>query len=197
MKIIFPVLCSIFLTINASAAPAINSQAVAKSFDLSTQESNVEFTAIGKPSLIRINGTGGKLKGSVSFANLIIAAEFIVPLDTVVTGVSLRDKHLKEKYLETDKFPEAILQITDLKTTTDFLNHEGAQKDLPFKGNLKIHGQESPVEGTADINSDQKNIFVHAQTKTNITAHKIDLPNYLGIKVADEVEIKVDFKIKK
>lgn len=195
MKIIF-ILSFLFSTITLATAD-VKPQAVPKIFDLSTQESNVEFTAIGKPSLLKINGTGGKIKGRASFTDLLVSADFIVPLDTIVTGVSLRDKHMKEKYLEIEKFPEATLKITDLKMEKDFLKDKGTQKNMSFKGKLKIHGTESDIEGTADIESEEKVISIHAKTKTNITAHKINLPSYLGIKVADEVEIKADFKIKK
>lgn len=197
MRGLFLLILSFVLSSFAQAASDVTPPAATKSFDLSTQESKVEFTAIGKPSLLKINGTGGKLKGQVSFANLLVSAEFIVPLDTVVTGVGLRDKHMKEKYLEIEKFPEATLKIAELKMEKNFLKDKASQKNVPFKGKLKIHGFESDIEGTADIDSDEKSISIQAKTKTNITSHKIDLPSYLGVKVADEVEIKVDFKIKK
>ena len=34
-----------------------------------------------------------------------------VRLDTLDTGIALRNKHMKETYLETDKFPEARLEV--------------------------------------------------------------------------------------
>lgn len=188
---------TILLSIFAEAATDVKPPETTKTIDLSSQESKVEFLAVGKPSMLKINGTGGKLKGHVRFTNLIVDADCTVPLEGITTGIGLRDEHMKNKYLEIAKFPEATLKISELKIEKDFLKEKGIQKNIPFKGKLKIHGNESDVEGTADIASDDKNISIQAKTKTNITAHKIDVPSYLGIKVADEVEIKVDLKIKK
>lgn len=185
------------LSVFSEAATDVKPLEITKTIDLSSQESKVEFLAIGKPSLLKINGTGGKLKGQIQFTNLIVSADCTVALDGITTGIGLRDEHMKNKYLEIGKFPEATLKISELKIDKDFLKEKGIQKNIPFKGKLKIHGSESDIEGTADIDSDDKNISIQAKTKTNITAHKIDVPSYLGIKVADEVEIKVDLKIKK
>lgn len=188
---------TILLSVFAEAATDKKPQETTKTIDLSSQESNVEFLAVGKPSLLKINGTGGKLKGQVKFTNLIVSADCTVPLEGITTGIGLRDEHMKNKYLEIGKFPEATLKISELKIEKDYFKEKGIQKNIPFKGKLKIHGNESDIEGTADIDSDDKNISIQAKTKTNITAHKIDVPSYLGVKVADEVEIKVDLKIKK
>ncbi len=188
---------TILLSVFAEVSADVKSVETTKTIDLSSQESKVEFLAVGKPSLLKINGTGGKLKGQVQFKNLTVSADCTVALEGITTGIGLRDEHMKNKYLEISKFPEATLKISELKIEKDFLKENGIQKNIPFKGKLKIHGIESDIEGTADVDSEEKNISIQAQTKTNITAHKIDIPSYLGIKVADEVEIKVDLKIKK
>ncbi len=168
-----------------------------KIFELATEESKVEFRAIGRPSMLKITGTEGKLKGQVQINDENVSGEFIVPLDSVTTGISLRDEHMKKKYLETDKFPNAILKISDLKLVKNVLKEIVSQKGVPFKGLLTIHGIESPVEGAADIEATDKIISIIAKTKTNITAHKIELPSYLGIKVADVVDITTEIKLKK
>lgn len=178
-------------------AAANASQSDSKIFDLATQESKVEFNAVGKPSMLKINGTQGKLTGKVEVNGQAVNGEFVVPLDSVTTGISLRDEHMKKKYLETEKYPNAILKIKDLKLAKNFLKEIGSQKGVPFVGTLNIHGNESPVEGTADIEANDKIISIVAKTKTNITAHKIDLPTYLGVKVADVVDILTELKLKK
>ncbi len=49
--------------------------------DLSKQISKVEFFAVGKPSLIKINGTGGKLTGNLEIEKNQIKGQFKVKLD--------------------------------------------------------------------------------------------------------------------
>lgn len=197
MKSIYCITLATIISLPAFCANEVKLNAKIKTIELSSQESTVEFLAVGKPSMLKITGTGGKLKGHVDFSGLNVTAECIVPLDTVTTGIDLRDRHMKNKYLETSKFPEATLVITDLILEKNYLLEQGEQKNVPFKGKLKIHGEESNVEGLANLISDNKTITILAITKTNITAHKIDVPSYLGVKVADEVEIKVNLKIKK
>lgn len=174
-----------------------NAEGSTRLVDLSNQESKVEFLAIGKPSLLKINGTGGKLKGQLEVKGQQVSGQFVLPLDLISTGISLRDDHMKNKYLEVSKYPEATLQIAELKLDKDFFAVSGSQKNIPFKGKLRVHGAEKDIEGTVNIDSDEKSVSVFAQTKTVISAHQIDIPSYMGIKVADEVEITAQVKIKK
>lgn len=168
-----------------------------KIIDLSKHNSKVEFLAIGKPSLLKINGTGGKASGNLEIEDKKVTGTIAVPLNTLTTSIDLRDEHMKQKYLEIEKFPEATLKITDFTMDRNYLEVEGTQKNVPFKGLLKVHGVEKEVEGTADLESTKQLLRVVAQTNTNITNHSIDLPSYLGVKVADKVDIKVEFEIKK
>lgn len=170
---------------------------VSRVIDLGGQESKVEFLAIGKPSLLKINGTGGKLKGKIEVSGTKVTGQLLVPLDPVTTGINLRDEHMKNKYLEISKFPEASLQISELQLEKNLFIISGSQKGIPFKGKLKIHGVEKDIEGLADVDSDEKVVSISAQTKTSISAHQIDLPSYMGIKVADEVQITAQFKLRK
>lgn len=190
---IFFVAAGLFAKESKTEAPVV----LKKSIEIKDQESQVEFVAIGKPSLLKINGKGGKMTGLVEIDNSLISGNFIVPLSEITTGVDLRDEHMKNKYLQTDKYPNAELKISELKLEKSPINSTFVYKDLPFKGKLKIHDTESDVEGLFDIESTEKKILVKAKTKTNITSHKIDIPSYIGIKVADEVEINVDLKIVK
>lgn len=42
----------------------------------------------------------------------IMARNIVVDLRNLRTGTSLRDRHAQEKYLEVDKYPEALVQVT-------------------------------------------------------------------------------------
>lgn len=190
----------LFLSFCVSIFGYLSAQAeidVKRTVDLLNHDSKVEFLAIGKPSLLKINGVGGRASGLLEISKNMVAGLIIVPLKEITTGISLRDEHMKSKYLETEKYPEATLRISELKMEKNFFTENGSQKNVPFKGNLTIHGVGKEIQGTADIESTDKTILVNAKTSTNITAHKIDIPSYLGIKVADLVEIKTELRIKK
>lgn len=135
----------------------------------------VTFTAIGKPSALRILGTcTGKLlkkdkfKATSGMSGIEISAEVV--LDTCDTGIELRNRHMKEKYLETAKFPKAELSGFLMDGSTD------------FNGRLTVHGKTVEVKGEHFDGS--------LRFKTRISDHGIGVPSFLGVTVADEVHIE-------
>lgn len=187
----------IFLVGFLSLCSAVASASTAHQIDLAKEDSKVEFIAIGKPSLLKINGTGGKATGAIDIDGRNMKGDIKVGIGSMTTGISLRDTHMKEKYLEVDKYPEAELKISDLVFEKDLFGEVFIQKNIPFKGKMSIHGVEKDVEGTADVDSSKSEINVSAKTKTTISAHQISIPTYMGIKIADEVQVSAEFKIKK
>ncbi|GIX06795.1 MAG: hypothetical protein KatS3mg115_1198 [Candidatus Poribacteria bacterium] len=65
---------------------------------------------ISKAPLEKIVGTNGRVRAEVTVEDLSdilskkVAGKITVDLDTITTGISLRDKHMREQYLETDKY---------------------------------------------------------------------------------------------
>lgn len=163
-----------------------------KSFDLSKQKSNVAFKVVGKSSPISFDGTSSKLNGKIKIDGTNAEGEFIVPLDSIQTGIALRDEHIKN-YLETQKFPNAILKISKFHFKNNLLHEKGAQNSIPFKGVLLLHGHEAEVSGSVDIDSTDEVISIVANTKTNIANYKMET----GTKIVDEIDIRVNFNIKK
>lgn len=182
---------------NAATAPKVEVKSDTQKFDLAKQESNVEFLAVGKPSLIKINGSGAKLQGSVEISPVAVNGTFVVQLKELTTKIDMRDDHMKNKYLEVEKYPMATLVITDLKIEKNILTAGSKIENQAFTGKLMLHGQESEVKGTFTADSGASTIDIVAQAKTSIQAHKIEIPSYMGIKVADDIEFKVTLNIKK
>src|SRR5215472_13064147 len=56
------------------------------------------FSVDGKTNQLRVEDDGTTLKVTV-------------PLASLQTGIGLRDRHMREKYLQVDKFPDAVLQV--------------------------------------------------------------------------------------
>src|SRR5438132_5755067 len=75
--------------------------AVSKSGD-----ANVTFSGKG-PAGFKIEGKTAELTVKDDGK----AVTFVVPLATLKTGIDLRDRHMREKYLETDKYPNAVLEV--------------------------------------------------------------------------------------
>ena len=104
--------------------------------------------------------------------NQLTAKEIVVPLAALNSGNSLRDNHMKNKYLEAGKYPNAVL--SDVKA-----------QDGKFTGKLTVHGVTKPVNGEYEV----KDKNVSATFKTQLTNHSVPAVSYMGIGVEDEVEI--------
>lgn len=135
----------------------------------------VKFLAVGRPSFLKIRGAceGSVLKhDKVSDAKGTVGKRFIaeVKIDSCDTGISLRNRHMRENYMHTDRFPKAILEGTVW---------EGSEA---FSGTLTVHGKPSDVSG--EISGGV------LKFKTKLSSHGVQTPNYKGVTVADDVEIE-------
>jgi polyisoprenoid-binding protein YceI len=153
-------------------------------------ESQVTFQAVGKPGFIRINGKNAKVDGSSTWDGTQLQGEYKVKLSDLETGLSLRDQHMKEKYLEVQKYPEAILTLDPIPWNAS------SESSLPFKGKLKLHGVEQAIEGQAKLSPNGSQLAVEASFELILSQFKIDIPVYAGITVAEKVDVKVTFDAK-
>jgi polyisoprenoid-binding protein YceI len=167
----------------AKAAPA----AAGASLKCDPAQGQVTFEAIGKPSMLKIKGTGEGPEGEVKVGSTV-QGDFKFKLASLKTGVDLRDTHMKDKYLQIEKFPTAELKIDSVE---NFNAASPEAKDLPFKGTLTVHGVARPVTGTVDIKKKDAGYSVQANFETKVTDHGIDIPSYLGVTVADAVKVSV------
>lgn len=136
---------------------------------LTSKSSRVEFLAIGHPSFLKVRGKCSE----AAYRRTGDTLTAMVNLNSCDTGIDLRTKHMKEKYLQTDKFPQAILH--------------GTITGKKFEGELAIHGKTSHVTGTLEDGAT-------LNIKTKISNHDIPPPGYAGITLADEVQITADLK---
>ena len=190
-------LVSLFILLAPLVCDAAPSAAHTHNIDLSKEETSVEFLATVKPGSLHINGTGAKLNGTITIGEKTLDADIIAHLNELQTGISMRDRHMKEKFLEVEKYPDAELKIVDMPLSENPVKSAVNLKAVPFKGTLRLHGVDHPVTGTADVDSSGPAIVVEVKTSTSITAHKIEKPSYLGVRVEDDVEITAHMKLKK
>src|SRR5690606_27948511 len=117
---------------------------------------------------------------------------FQVKLDTLKTGIELRDKHMTEKYLETGKYPKASLILDKAKLV---LPASGSQKGKTT-GILKLHGKSKEVPVEFEIKGNQGSYAVKATMKVNYKDFGIDVPSYMGVTVKPDLDVEVAFTAK-
>jgi polyisoprenoid-binding protein YceI len=108
-----------------------------------------------------------------------------VDLQTLETGIAVRDRHMRDTYLEVEKGPEFAV------ATVDQIRVEKLDGRSTFKGTLLLHGQRQEVTGMAELQQRDGRIRVQAQFPIKVSAFQIPKPTYLGVGVRDEIQIKV------
>ncbi len=154
---------------------------------------SVEFLAIGRPSALRIRGKGVAPEGVVTISRAsgkpLAAGAVKFDLATLDTGIDTRTEHMKEKYFEVPKFPQAELKFADLALP----DSSPIKGKVHFKGDLTFHGVTHGVEGDAELVEKEKNFVVDAEFPLKLSDFKIEIPSFAGITVAEIVTVTVHF----
>lgn len=149
-------------------------------------DATVKFQATG-PAGFKMEGTTHDLAVNEDAGKLA----FAVKLATVKSGIDLRDKHMCEKYLHCDKYPEAKL-VVDKSALK--LPDAGAESAGSAPGQLTIHGQTKPVTVAYKVKRDGNSYNVHASTHIKYTEFGVEQAGYGPVSVKPDVDIVVDFK---
>jgi polyisoprenoid-binding protein YceI len=144
---------------------------------------DVNFFATG-PAGFKINGKTSALEVKSEGESVVLR----VPLDTVDTGIDLRNRHMKEKYLDTKAFSHAELKVARA------LLKEGAGQN--GTGTFTVHGISKNVALTYDVVKSGEGLQVKGTFDINIKAHGINIPSYLGVTVKPEVKVSAAFTVK-
>ncbi len=153
-----------------------------------TQGGAVEALVIGKPSLLKILAKGEPPRGRLTVEGAKVEGTFEFELTSLNSGIELRDDHMKNRYLKVNEHPKATLQIRGLRLAEEFSEERPEVGETEFTGDLTLHGVTKPVRGRFKIGEDRK---VSADFKLKLTDFQIEIPSYMGITVADEVQVRV------
>lgn len=166
-------------------------------YAVSLDDSQVKFKSIisvgGLLTKDLIGVSGDKVQAeSIEINNKKLNAKFKFGLDGFKTGVAPRDARLRKVYLQTDKFPEAVLEVKDF----DLEKVKEGKSDVPFSGMLSLHGVTKEIHGHIDFDRTGTNASAHAFFPINISDFNIDQPKILNLKVDTNFNVDVSLNIK-
>ena len=122
-----------------------------------------------------------------------LTGELSVDLKTLDTGISLRNRHMLDNYLEVQKggdFSTARLSNIDVGALTSGSNING---QAPFTARLHLHGRTHAVAGNAKLSMHGGSVRVEASFPVRISDYGIADPRHLGVGVKNEVTVRVVF----
>ena len=112
-----------------------------------------------------------------------------VDLRTLKTGIGMRDRHMRDNYLEVDKAPGFDT------ATIEGIELEKLEGKTTFNGTLVLHGQRKPISGTANIARQGVVYNVEAEFPVSVSEFNIPKPTFLGVGVQDQIRIKIALSV--
>ncbi len=168
--------------------------------NLVQEKTPVEFLAIGRPSALKIKGTGAFASGFISFDEKGVSGELNLDLAKFETGLSLRDEHMKEKYLQISKngYSQAQIAIKEISISQSLFEKNQEIENQSFKGILNLHGVKKEIKGSFSLKYEEKNSFASGNADFNIklSDFNIDIPSFSGITVAEDVNVTIEYLAK-
>jgi polyisoprenoid-binding protein YceI len=184
-------LTAAFAAGKTAAAPAASVSAKATTIPVQSDHGKLEFHAVGRPSMIKVNGEGKGPQGALMVAGNKVSGDLTFDLATLSSGISMRDEHMKEKYLEVGKFPSAKLHLTEVNLPAAWSMKSPVIKDAVFKGDLTLHGVTKPIEGKFEITGAPSAFSAKADFEVKMDEYGIEIPKYLGITVKNDVPVSL------
>ena len=137
---------------------------------------------------------GGSFEVKTTAISGSVPGELVVDLTTLDSGLSLRNDHMRNNYLEVGKgngFDKAVM--SDVRVQEGPL--ETVAGRVTFTATLSLHGTSRPVSGRGQVKRSGTGTHVEASFPLTITDFGIAKPQYLGIGVKNEVQIRVTFDL--
>lgn len=138
---------------------------------------------------------GMKIEGGTSDLDLSDQGETIVitvPLANLSTGIGLRDRHMKEKYLEVPKYPSATLSVARSALK---LPAAGDKVEMDVPSTVNLHGQARPVTVHYEAKRDGASVVSRGTFRINMNDFGITVPVYLGVTVKPDVDVSANFRV--
>lgn len=160
----------------------------------------------GKPNQVRFEsraplesfeGKTDQVRGhvDVSFDSLsAMAVRVEVDLASLDTGIELRNKHMRENHLHTDKFPTAVF-LGDTLSGAGVLR-PGETGAFKIRGRLELHGVQKPVEADVELTRAETGLHIKARFVVKLPDFEIPRPKFLLLQLDDMQRISVDLVAK-
>lgn len=175
------------LGLYASAFAALFVSALASAQLKELGSNDVTFLATGP--------MGMKIKGSTSELALGDDGKVVdvqVSLAKLSTGIALRDKHMKERYLEVQKYPTAELKVPKAMV---HVPAPGQQLEGKFSAPLILHGKSLDVIVGYTARRDGDRVHVDASFQIDMRRFGIEQPTYMGVTVKPQVDVEARFDV--
>lgn len=117
---------------------------------------------------------------------------FEVELNTLDTGIGLRNRHMRENYLETDNYPKAYFKgkiINASVAATDSFMVEAS-------GTFHVHGADRPLNVTGTLIRSGNLLEIKTAFVVKLSDYNIEIPSIMFYKIDENMRVEADFFVK-
>jgi polyisoprenoid-binding protein YceI len=116
---------------------------------------------------------------------------FEVDLKSLDTGIGLRNRHMRDNYLHTEKYPTTHYKGKIIKSEKI--------KENEFKviseGTIFIHGVEQPLNIDARMIKNGKQFYIQCRFDVKLSDFNIEIPSIMFYKIDETMDLRLKFYI--
>ena len=129
-------------------------------------------------------------EGLVGGTDLAVSEFFFeVDLASLDTGLGLRNRHMRENYLETDKYP-----LTTYAATVEAVRSAGNGGLLiTARGTMNLHGVERELDLGCEVTSNHELYRASCSFEVLLSDYDIKIPSLMFMKISDAISIELVF----
>jgi polyisoprenoid-binding protein YceI len=149
----------------------------------------VEF--VSSAPLLEFKGTSNHLTGLINLDKNLV--DFYVDLNTLDTGIDLRNNHMRESYLETDTYRFAEFTgelVSDIDPDFEL------EQEVTVTGTFKIHGVEREIDVQGTITPKESGLQLDAGWTILLEDYNIDKPRVVFYELASEQDVNISILLK-
>lgn len=158
-----------------------------------TKTGNVNFEA-SVPAFEEVKASNNTVTAIIDSQNGEFAA--LVLIKGFRFKNALMEEHFNENYAESDQYPKATFKGIIMDFDSNHLND--LLTPFNFNGSLNFHGKVKQIDnGIIQISKSKDCIIVKGNFKVNAADFDIKIPSIVKNKIADDIDVIFDFKLKK
>jgi polyisoprenoid-binding protein YceI len=115
-----------------------------------------------------------------------------VDLNSLDTGIGLRNRHMRENYLETDRFP-----ITHFKgKVINGAASNDSTVSIEAEGVIFIHGVEKPINVKGSLIKKGNGFRIKTNFEVKLSDFQVEIPSIMFYKIDEIMDLVLDFYVK-
>lgn len=116
---------------------------------------------------------------------------FEVDLNSLDTGIGLRNRHMRENYLETDKYP--LTYFRGVLVSVDTLDQN--RNTVIVDGTMFIHGVEHQKQVEGILVREGRRLRIRTEFDVKLSDYDIKIPSIMFYKIDETMKLELDFLV--